>query len=84
VARISTIIVSHATEQKLLHRHQISLDELEDAVVGVVGLRSTWGDHPTRGRRLLVEASIRKRKVLVVLYPTDVSDEWNLGSAYFI
>jgi len=83
-ARISALVISHATEQKLLHKHKITIDELEDAVVDVVGLKLVWDDHPERGRRLLVESSIRKRRVIVVLYPTEVADEWNLGSAYFV
>jgi hypothetical protein len=80
---IGTLIVSYATEQKLLHRHQISLDELEEAVIARVGLRCTWDDDPKRGRRLLVETAVRRRRVLVVLYPTGHPHEWNLGSAYF-
>jgi hypothetical protein len=82
-ARIATLCVSAATESKIIQKHGIQMDELEEAVVGVPGLRARWHDHPKRGRRLLVETFIRGRRVLVVLYPSDVENEWNLGSAYF-
>jgi hypothetical protein len=76
--------VSYRTEQKIVHKHRIRLDELEEALVDVRGLKAIWHDGADRGRRLLVEAFVRGRRVLVVLYPTDAPDTWNLGSAYFI
>lgn len=81
---VATLVVSDATEQKITQKHHIRLDELEHAIVCVPGLRGTWHSHPTRGRRVLIEAFIRGRRILVVLYPTSRPDEWNLGSAYFI
>jgi hypothetical protein len=83
-ARIATLYVSYATEQKIIQKHRIQIDELEEVLVDVRGLKATWDDDPQRGRRVLIEVFIRGRAALVVLYPTDVADEWNLGSAYFV
>lgn len=54
-------------------------------MVCVAGLRFTWDDDPERGRRALVEVSIRNNPVLVVLYPVSdpMGDVYALGSAYW-
>jgi hypothetical protein len=83
-ARITTLRVSHRTQQKIIQKHGLQLDELEDLLVDVRGLNGRWDDDPTRGRRLLLEVFVRGRRVLVVLYPTDTLGTWNLGSAYFV
>ena len=80
---ITELLVSNATEQKLLRRHRISVDEVEHAVVCARGLRGSWHHHPDRGRRLLLQVTIRGREALVVLYPTVDQYVWHLGSAYF-
>jgi hypothetical protein len=80
---VSELYVSHATAQKLLHKHQITVQEVEDAVVNEPGLRGSWDNDPIRGLRMLVEVTIRGRRALVVLYPRDDPTEWNLGSGYF-
>jgi hypothetical protein len=80
---ISELYVSYLTEQKLIHKHQISVDEVEQAIVGVRGLSGAWDDDPERGRRLIVRVTIRTKRAIVVLYPRDDPSEWNLGSAYF-
>lgn len=81
---VATLVVSEATEQKIIQKHSIQVDELEQVIICVPGLRGTWHTHPVRGRRVLIEVFIRGRRALVVLYPTNQPDEWNLGSAYFI
>lgn len=81
--RVAVLRVSYQTEQKLIHKHQITVDEVESALVNVPGLRGSWDDDPDRGLRLLVAVTIRGRRALVVLYPTEDPTEWNLGSAYF-
>lgn len=50
----------------------------------VRGLSHAWDDDPERGRRALVEVTIRGKRCLVVLYPVaDPSgDVYALGSAY--
>ena len=80
---VSELYVSYLTEQKLIHKHQITVQEVEDALVGVRGLRGSWDNDPDRGLRMLVKVTIRGRRTLVVLYPRDDPTEWNLGSAHF-
>jgi hypothetical protein len=78
------LIVSQKTAEKLAGRHRLDWHEVHDAVVCVAGLQYSWDEHPERGRRALVEAEIRGRRCLVVLYPVDDSsgDAYALGSAY--
>lgn len=81
--RVAVLWASYQTEQKLIHKHQMTVEEVEGVLVNVPGLRGSWDDDPERGLRLLVWVTIRGRRALVVLYPTDDPTEWNLGSAYF-
>lgn len=80
---VAELYVSASTEQKLIHRHNITVDEVEQAVKCVKGLRGRWDVDSDRGVRALIWVTIRSRRVLVVLYPTTAPDVWNLGSAYF-
>lgn len=80
---VATLRVSYRTEQKLIQKHRITVAEVDDAVVGVPGLRGAWNDDPVRGRRLLLSVTLRGRRALLVLYPTSDPYVWNLGSAYF-
>jgi len=68
---VARLYISQRTAQKIVHRHRISEYEVRDAVVCVAGLPFAWDHDPERGRRAIVEARIRSRRVLVVLYPTD-------------
>jgi hypothetical protein len=82
---IADLWVSQATAEKIQRAHRIDVLDIYDEIVCVRGLRCSWHDHPDRGRRALVEVSIRSTNVLVVLYPRDgepFPDAWNLGSAY--
>jgi hypothetical protein len=80
---VARLIISARTAGKLISRHGVDCHEVRDAVVGVRGLRYVWDDDPSRGRRALVEVTIRGRLCLVVLYPVaDPSgDVYALGSA---
>jgi hypothetical protein len=81
---VARLIVSARTAEKLTSRHGLDWQEVHDAVVGVHGLHSVWDDDPDRGRRALVEITIRGKRCLVVLYPVaDPSEDvYALGSAY--
>jgi hypothetical protein len=81
---VARLIISARTAGKLTSRHGLDWQEVHDAIVGVRGLRYVWDDDPERGRRALVEVTIRGRLCLVVLYPVaDPSgDVYALGSAY--
>jgi hypothetical protein len=80
---VARLIISARTADKLPSRHGLDWHEVRDAVVGVRGLRYVWDDDPERGRRALVEITIRGKLCLVVLYPVaDPSgDVYALGSA---
>jgi hypothetical protein len=81
---VAKLHISPRTEQKINQLHGLTADEVRAAVVCVRDLRGTWHVHPERGRRALIDVTIRRQLVVVVLYPVDsvMGDEWNLGSAY--
>jgi hypothetical protein len=81
---VARLINSARTAEKLTSRHGLDWREVHDAIVCVRGLSYVWDDDPERGRRALVEVTIRGRLCLVVLYPVaDPSgDVYALGSAY--
>lgn len=81
---VAQLYVSAKTAQKLIHKHRLTVEEIEDAVVCRSGLLFAWHAHPERGIRALVEVTIRSQRVIVVLYPAHGTpdDCWNLGSAY--
>lgn len=82
---IAELRVSPRTREKLSSKHGLSVEEVEEAVLCKSGLPYSRHIHPERGERLIIRVTIRSRRVLVVLYPTDdlYGDCWNLGSAYF-
>lgn len=81
---VADLIVSQATAEKLSTHHGLDWHEVRDAIVCVSGLRYAWDDDSERGRRALVEAEIRGRSCIVVLYPVEdpLGDVYALGSAY--
>lgn len=81
---VARLYASPTTRQKLVEKHQLVVEDIEDAVLCVSGLPYTWHEHPERGGRALIEVTIRSQRVLVVLYPAEdpLGDAWNLGSAY--
>lgn len=83
---IAELLISERTAQKIRHRHDIEPDELRDALVCVAGLIGRWDDDPERGRRALIDVTIRDRLATVVLYPRrhPMGDAWAVGSVYFV
>jgi hypothetical protein len=83
---VATLFISARTAEKLAQKHDLSPQEVRDAVVCVERLPFAWDDDPDRGRRAIVDTTIRERRVLVVLYPAadPFGDAWHLGSAYFM
>lgn len=81
---VAHLIVSEQTAQKLAAKHGRDWRDVHDAIVCVRGLRYTWHEHPERGRRVLIEIRIGRRRCIAVLYPLgDISDNvFALGSAY--
>lgn len=83
---VARLHISARTAAKITQRHDITPDEVREAIVCVPGLRGRWHDHPERGRRALVDLLIRGRLAVAVLYPSDsaLGDEWDLGSVYHL
>ncbi|MFF7130785.1 hypothetical protein ACFZBZ_00425 [Streptomyces sp. NPDC008196] len=81
---VAELIISDKTEEKIVSRHQITADEVRDAIVCVTGLPFRWDDDPDRGRRAVMRVEVRNVTYLMVLYPVDdpMGDVWSLGSAY--
>jgi hypothetical protein len=82
---VGRLSISTKVARKIIDDHEITPDEVRDAVQCRRGLVAARNVHPTRGERFIVETSIRSRPALVVLYGRDdpLGDSWNLGSAYF-
>jgi hypothetical protein len=81
---VAELMISTRTAEKINARHQLTVHDVTDAVICVRGLRYTWHDDPGRGRRAIVETTIRGGRALVVLYPAEEGDDrWHLGSVYF-
>jgi hypothetical protein len=83
---VARLHISPRTAAKLSTWHQLSADEVRDAVECLPGLPFRWDLHPSRGLRAIVKTTIRGRPALVVLYPAPdpFGDAWNLGSTYHI
>jgi len=70
---VAQLIVSDATAQKLVGKHQLDWRDVRDAIVCVRGLRYAWDHDPERGRRALVEVVIGYGRCIVLLYPVGAS-----------
>jgi hypothetical protein len=57
-------------------------EEVRDAVHLVRQRIGGVAGERRRGLRVLINTTIRRSRVLIVLYPTADHDVWNLGSAY--
>lgn len=82
---VADLKISPATAEKISQKHGVHEDEVRQAIVCVQGLPYVWHDHETRGRRAIIEAIVREKRVLIVLYPRPhdaYGDSWSLGSAY--
>lgn len=73
--------VSDHVEDKINGMHQTSVDDVLDALEGL--LFSVWDDDPRRGLRLLAYGTAGTRRICVVLYPVDADrGMWRLATAY--
>ena len=79
---IADLRISDRTALKLRADHQIDPDEVRQEIQAVVGLTYSRDVHPRYGLRALLFIRIRSQRVLVVLFPTEDPEVWNLGSAY--
>ena len=77
--------ISAAVAAKIERRHQISPQEVRDAVECIKGLSVSEDLDVERGWRVIIRTRIRHQEALVVLYPAGdpMGDVWRLGSVYF-
>ena len=86
VAYIAELLPPSAELIDKIHgKHDVTLDEIREAVILTHVESSVWDWHPdpARGWRLLVTANTYLgRRLLVVLYPVDEAEGiWRLGTA---
>jgi hypothetical protein len=83
---VAELLISDRTAAKIIGLHNIHPDEVREAVVAVAGLQWARDIDELRGPRVLVQAEIRGKSVLLVLYDADhpLGDAWHLGSAFFV
>lgn len=83
VEYIAIVQVSPRVASKIAARHNVSADEVREAVILTPVLGARW-HIDERGSRLLVAGTTASGKVLkVVLYPVDANEGiWRLGTAF--
>jgi hypothetical protein len=83
---VALLYISPQTAKKIISLHQITPDEVRDAVQLRAGLDFSMEKDPDRGLRAIVKARIRGNLSYIVLYPAPdpFGEAWHLGSAYFV
>jgi hypothetical protein len=83
---VAHLSISRRIANKITQIHGITEVEVRDAVVCVLGLYGRWDDDPERGRRAVIDVTVRDRPTTVVLYPLQhpMGDAWKLASVYFV
>lgn len=79
--RFLVIVISYRVEQKLIHDHQVTADEVQEAV----GRRTTprWAlDKNGINRVLFYGVTDGDRRLRISLYPTGEDGVWRLGTAF--
>jgi len=82
---IAEVWISETVAQKILQKHNVSPDEVREAVVMCSLRRAKWQlRKPEMAWRLLVEGDTAAgRQLFVVLYPVSGQDGcWRLGTAF--
>lgn len=83
---VAQLWISERTAAKINGAHQLSSEEVRDAVECVAGLEFVWHLDEARGERAIVSTRIRGRSALAVLYDAGhpLGDVYWLGSVYFV
>jgi hypothetical protein len=81
---IAELIISPEVRRKIDGKHNISWQEIRDALVCVSYVGYVWNNDPIRGRRALAVFTLRGRRWTAVLYPVDdpSGDVYALITAY--
>lgn len=80
--RITFIEVSDQVRSKIISKHRVTEDEVEEACEDYID--ASWDHDPERGLRLLVQGRTEKGRLLdIVLYPVDPAQgTWRLATAF--
>ncbi len=80
---IATLRISRKVLEKLHSKHDLSLEEVKEAILLGAHLSMRWDYDPERGRRLFVWGlTTDGRRLKVVLYPVDDDGVWRIASAW--
>jgi hypothetical protein len=80
--RITFIEVSDHVRSKIINKHRVTEDEVEEACEHYID--ASWDSHPEKGLRLLVQGRTAAARLLnIVLYPVDPAQgTWRLATAF--
>jgi hypothetical protein len=80
---IGYVDIPSSVEMKIREKHQVTGDEVREAVQWPARAQAGWEDHPEHGLRVLaLGQSYAGRVILVVLQPVDPTDGyWRLRTA---
>jgi hypothetical protein len=83
------VILDEGVIDKLHKKHNITFDEVVEALQWPARARAAWEDHPHYGRRLVANGSVASgRSVLGILKPVpewdDRADTWDVKTARWV
>jgi uncharacterized DUF497 family protein len=80
---IGVIVITPSTESKINEKHQVTFDEVRQAVLAGAATEARWHQHEVYGRRLLARGETAAgRQLIVTLVPTDREEEtWECKTA---
>ncbi len=81
---IAEVEISASVADKINSKHNVTPEEVREAIILRTPLRARWVYDANRGDRLAVVAEgYGGRTLKVLLYPIDVNDgRWSLGTAF--
>jgi hypothetical protein len=83
VVYIAQIVIDASIVAKINSKHNVTREEVVEAIQWPAATRAAWEDHPLHGRRLIASGrTASDRRILAVLQPVDAADgTWRLRSA---
>jgi len=86
IVPIPVIVIDPPTVDKIKSKHNVTADEVEEALLMRLDVEARWEDHPKHGRRVVAIGSTATRRELVAaLEPIDVDEGiWRLKTARWL
>jgi uncharacterized DUF497 family protein len=83
---LGRLVIDGPTRQKIHRKHNITFDEVVEAIQWPARARAAWEQHDAYGMRLVVVGSVATgREVLCILKPMpewdDNADTWDIQTA---